>query len=150
MAHCGSHTIFGQRALEVIRWREVEHDSRSGPSLVGHPMWCLLRAGGPAEASSCAGQAELPRRPCKSLCWKWQTGEKFHRPADGQETLTTNCWHQQNRSSHPNLSLSVGLIPEVGPSRVPEKQTAQPTGSNVKKLFRSFWPFLGKLTKSSG
>lgn len=94
------HTIFGQRALEVINRCEFECDSGSELSLLSCSRWCLLRAGRLAKPAGRAGWAELPVGPACPH-WTWQGGEKFHRSVDSQENLTTSCWHQQNHSSHP-------------------------------------------------
>lgn len=110
---CRAHTIFGQRALEVIHWCEFERDSGSGQSLLGRSRWCLLSAGRLAKPAGRAGWAEVPVAPaCPRR--RWQEGEKFHRSADSQENLTTNCWHQQPHSSRPYHGLTVcETVPRV-------------------------------------
>lgn len=76
------------------------------------------RASSAAPGGVCSGQAALLslrgvqdgqscQSPLPSPRWRWQGGEKFHRSADSQENLTTNCWHQQHHSSHPYHGLTV-------------------------------------------
>lgn len=63
---CRAHTIFGQRAFEVIHWCEFECDSGSRQSLLRRSRWCLLRAGRLAKPAGRAGWAELPVAPAIS------------------------------------------------------------------------------------